>query len=346
MFKPNYMNLISAARNREVKRFPLYEHAISVNIMEEITGKRFAALYDGDESDRLEFFRHYNRFFQTCGYDTVSFEVCVGLSIYGTGALGRHLEGAIQNMDDFRRYPWDEALDTYFKAATPYFDALMKTLPAGMKAVGGVGNGIFEMVEELVGYMNLCYIREDDPELYALLFQKVGGMMYDIWHAFLPKYGDAYCVCRTGDDLGFRTSTLIAPGDIRRHIIPQYKRIISLIHSYGKPFLFHSCGAIADVMEDFIAAGIDAKHSNEDQIAPFSTWVEEYGDRIGNFGGVDTDIICASSAVDIPVYVRDLVAKSVGHGGFAFGTGNSVPDYCSAKRYMEMIETARMLRGE
>ena len=36
-------------------------------------------------------------------------------------------------------------------------------------------------------------------------------------------------------------------------------------------------------MEDLITdVGIDAKHSNEDQIAPFPEWVRRYGDRIGN----------------------------------------------------------------
>ncbi|GAH43897.1 unnamed protein product, partial [marine sediment metagenome] len=63
------------------------------------------------------------------------------------------------------------------------------------------------------------------------------------------------------------------PGDIKSMIIPQYKKIVDLVHSYGKPFLLHSCGNIFSVMEDIISiAGIDAKHSNEDEIAPFSMW--------------------------------------------------------------------------
>lgn len=50
-------------------------------------------------------------------------------------------------------------------------------------------------------------------------------------------------------------------------------------------------------MDDLITgAAIDAKHSNEDQIAPFPEWVVRYGDRIGNFGGIDTDAVCRLSA--------------------------------------------------
>jgi uroporphyrinogen decarboxylase len=46
-------------------------------------------------------------------------------------------------------------------------------------------------------------------------------------------------------------------------------------------------------MDDIIeVAKIDAKHSNEDDIAPFSEWVDRYGDRIGNFGGVEMFACC------------------------------------------------------
>ena len=81
----------------------------------------------------------------------------------------------------------------------------------------------------------------------------------------------------------YKSNTLLSADDIRRLIIPEYKKIISLVHSKGRPFLLHSCGCIFGVMDHLIDAGIDAKHSNEDEIAPFPVWVERYGDRIGNW---------------------------------------------------------------
>ena len=55
---------------------------------------------------------------------------------------------------------------------------------------------------------------------------------------------------RMGDDLGFKTSPLLAPATIRTHLVPQYKRVVDLIHGNGKKFLLHSCGNIFDIMED------------------------------------------------------------------------------------------------
>ena len=94
-------------------------------------------------------------------------------------------------------------------------------------------------------------------------------------------------------------------------------------------------------------AGIDAKHSNEDQIAPMSEWVARYGDRIGNFGGIDTDHLVRMEREELVQLVSDIyrLAESK-DGGFAIGSGNSIPDYVDPERYLVMIDTVRCLRGD
>lgn len=346
-FEPNYMNLVNAARNIETARTPLYDHNVAPDKIGEIIGKDMMSLYNGEGSDLDEFFHYYCNFFKDYGYDAVTFEGCIGLIMPGAGALGdSRVDPVIKDEEDFRKYPWDEIPELYFKTYSKYFDALRRQMPAGMKAVGGVGNGIFECVQDLVSYEGLCYLKIDDEELYAEMFRKVGQTNLAIWTRFMKEYGDIYGVLRFGDDLGFKSTTLLSVDDTKEHIIPQYKPIIDLVHSYNKPFLLHSCGKIFDVMEDLIAADIDAKHSNEDQIAPFSEWVERYGDRIGNFGGIDVDVVCNYSKAEMKEYITDVFKKCKGHGGFAFGTGNSVPSYVPAEGYLNMLEIARELRGD
>ena len=345
-FTPDYTNVVQAAKNIEVSRIPLYEHIICHEIMEKITNDPFGSLSGGDRKDRLEFFRRYCNFWKLMGYDTVSYECCLGDAFPGGGALGGHISGVIQDRDDFDKYPWDEVEGIYFRQASENFALLRQAMPAGMKAIGGVGNGVFECVQNLTGYMDLCYIRSDDPELYEDLFRKLGEILASVWQRFLREYSDIFCVLRFGDDLGFKSTTLLPPDDIRKHIIPQYKRIIDMVHREGKPFLLHSCGCIFNVMEDLIAAGIDAKHSNEDQIAYFPECVHNYGDRIGNFGGIDTDAVCRLDKTAMREYITDVVGQCRGHGGFAFSTGNSIPNYVPAEGYLTMVETVRELRGE
>ena len=253
----------------------------------------------------------------------------------------------LEDREDFEKYPWDSLADRYFERFGPQFKALEKTCPEGMKAVGGVGNGVFECVQDLVGYIPLCFLREDDPELYADLFRKIGDVLVDIWQRFLAEYSGAYCVLRFGDDLGFNSSTLLSADDVRDHILPQYRRITDLVHATGRPFLLHSCGNLLHVFDDIISmANIEAKHSNEDCIAHFAIWAERFGDRIGNFGGIDTDVLCRSTPEYIREYVADSIARAKPHGGIAFGSGNSIPDYVPTEGYLAMIEAVRDIRGD
>lgn len=340
----NYKNIECCAKNEKPLYVPMYEHLISDKIMEKLTGVRFSG---AKGKNWREYFKNYCAFYRDFGYDAVSFEGCVTAVLPGGGALGEHREPVIKTREDFERYPFDKIVKLYRDKFFEVFDALRAEMTPQMKAIGGVGNGVFEIVQDLVGYEGLCLLSYDDPELYAALFQRVGRMLYEIWEAVLKNYGDVFCVCRFGDDLGYRTNTLLPPDDIRKHIIPQYCKIISLIKERKKPFLLHSCGCIFEIMENLIAAGIDSKHSNEDAIAPFAKWVSEYGDRIGNFGGIDTDLLVRGEEDQIRCTVRNVFELAERkQGGIAIGSGNSVPDYVDPVKYMVMLDEIKRLRGE
>ena len=347
MFVPDYRNTVNAALNKKPDRIPMYEHSISTEIMEKISGKKFADLEKGNYSDKKEFFRHFSKFYPDMGYDTVSWEWCTGTAMPGSGSLGGHVKGVIQNRKDFDNYPWDTIPDIFFKQCGEHLRAFRETLPDGVKGAGGVGNGIFECVQDITGFENLCGIKAEDEELFTALFRKIGDLQTVIWTRFLREYGDLFCVCRFGDDLGFKTSTFLSPADIHEHIIPQYRRIIALIHAAGKPFLLHSCGCIFNVMDDIIDAGVDAKHSNEDVISPYSRWIDGYGGKIGNFGGIDTSVLCDITDADVVHCTENIyrLCEAKGHGA-AIGSGNSIPNYVSAEKYCLMVDTIRRLRGD
>jgi uroporphyrinogen decarboxylase len=344
-FAPDYRHLVDAAWNRKPARLPLYEHIICAEIMEKILGVSFAYLYRGEGADLREFFGHYCRFFKEMTYDTVSYEVCVNDLTPGGGALLGEREGVIQTRADFESYPWDDFPRIYWEYATPRFAALAAALPPGMKAIGGIGNGIFEISEDLVGFEQLCYMQADDPELFAALYRRIGDMLCGLWRTFLERYHDVYCVARIGDDVGYKSGTLIQPQALLQHVIPQYARLTSLVHAAGLPYLQHSCGKIFSVMDAWIEAGINAKHSNEDVIASYDEWIERYGQRIGLFGGFDTDRVCRMPAEELRAFVFE-------HGtrfrrtarGYALGSGNSIPDYVPVSGYLTMVEAAQEIR--
>jgi uroporphyrinogen decarboxylase len=344
-FEPDYKNILNAIYRVKPRRVPLYEHTIDISVMEKILGFKFSELYYGNKKERREYFGHYNNFFKMMCYDTVSFECLITSAMPGNGALYFNKEPVIKNLQDFKSYPWKDILHIFFNKYDEDFLFLEEKMLPGMKAIGGPGNGIFECVQDLVGLQNLGLISIDDPELFRNLFNEMGEVHFMIWKEFLEKYSDSYAICRFGDDLGFKTSTLLNPRDIREFIIPQYKKIVELIKKYNKPFLLHSCGNIFNIMDDLInIAGIDAKHSNEDIIAPFSLWLKKYADRISLFGGMDMSFLCVSDTEQIKCYVHDVLEYSLKYPGFAFGTGNSIPAYMPVENYLSMVNFANQYR--
>jgi uroporphyrinogen decarboxylase len=342
-YQPDWRRIVRAARNQQNETFPLYEHAVSPLVLDQLMGKPVSTLMEGDAQEKEEALSLSCSYLASIGYDVFPFEGCIVEVIQGGDGLCGIAGPLFSNLQELDSYPWDEVPERYFQRFDPYFRALRRRLPPGMKAVAGVGNGLFEIVQDFVPITNLAFLEMDDPPAFELLWKRVGELMYTIWERFLKEYGDAFCLFRFGDDLGFKTSLLMKPETVRTHIIPQYRRIIDLIHTTGAPFILHSCGAIFEVMDELIDAGIDAKHSNEDAIAPFTEWVERYGSKIGNFGGVDMDLLCRSDEAGIRAYVKELLAALGDAPGIALGSGNQIADYVPPEGFLAMVEAFRQV---
>jgi uroporphyrinogen decarboxylase len=144
-----------------------------------------------------------------------------------------------------------------------------------------------------------------------------------------------------GDDMGFRTGTLIGPEDLRQYILPWHKRFAAMAHGKGLPYFLHSCGNLSKIMEDLIEdVGIDGKHSFEDAILPADEFQALYGDRIAVLGGVDINILAAGTPEQVRQRTRGLMAACGPRGRYAIGSGNSIPSYIPVENYLAMVDEA------
>lgn len=344
-FSPDYTHILQVLYNRRPERLPLYEHHIDAPFISKVLGENISPI--GLNQKELEdYYRKVIGFWKNMTYDAFDFEAAICDILPGHGAImGGRMKGPIQNREDYENYPWDEVPRIFWDTYTPHFEAIRKTLPPGMKAFGGCGYGIFEASQDLVGYEYLCVMQCLDPDLFADLFIKIGDLWEELWTGLILKYSDLFVFFRMGDDLGHKTSTLLDPETIRGHILPQYQRIIDLVHRSGKKFLLHSCGNIFPLMDELIGLGIDAKHSNEDQISPFRTWIENYGAKIGLFGGFDLNLLIMEKpeAVFRTVLEQGSLYRKLAIG-YGLGSGNSIPEYVPVDGFLAMTEAVKEIR--
>jgi uroporphyrinogen decarboxylase len=209
----------------------------------------------------------------------------------------------------------------------------------GMKAVSQVPCGVLEDVTSLVGFDNLCFLLADDPELTQEIFDAVGSRLVNYYQSLVQH--DAVGAIIGNDDWGFKTQPMISPDDMRRYVVPWHKQIVQVAHAAGKPAIMHSCGNLVVLMDDIIDdIGYDGKHSYEDAIMPVEDAYETYGSRIAILGGIDVDFVIRAAPEDVYQRAKTMLERTDARGGYALGTGNSVPEYVPDEAFFAMIKAA------
>jgi purine-binding chemotaxis protein CheW len=145
--------------------------------------------------------------------------------------------------------------------------------------------------------------------------------------------------------MAIRDEEIIPPPE---HAGAQNRYIFGVVKSGDNVKLLIDCNKLfreeeEDIIEDM---RYDGKHSYEDTICTVEESYQRWGGRIGIMGGIDMDFICRSSIEEIQRRAQGMLALSAGKGGYALGTGNSVPEYIDDEKYFAMISVATGLKYE
>ena len=333
--KPDFNNFLHILRREKPTRPTLFEFIISHNkLLDDLTKHK---VYD--ESDDLWRDKKLIDAYHTAGYDYACIRRGFGFRSNrrkdeGKASLSLNEGFVITDRESFNTYEFMEPEDADYT----WINELADYLPQGMKLLVPGPDGIFETVLTLVGYDNLCYLLFDDPALVKEIFQAVGSR-YLRYYENCVKY-EAVGAMMADDDWGFKTQTFLSIHDMRRYVIPWHVKLAQAVHAAGKPITFHSCGNIEGVMEDVISIiKHDGWHSHEDNIIPIERAYDKYGSRIAILGGIDVDFLSRETPEKIYNRSRDMLIKSA-KGGYALGSGNSIPDYIPIENYLAMVSAA------
>ena len=241
---------------------------------------------------------------------------------------------AIRDRNGFEAFQWPQPQNFDYSL----LGYAQNWLPEGMKLIVMGPCGVLENVVALTGYETLCMMLVDDPELVRAVFDQVGQRLvqyYQICASF-----DTVGALISNDDWGFKTQTMLSPQDMRKYIFPWHKEIVKTIHAAGKPVILHSCGNLDEVMNDIIEdMRYDAKHSFEDLIIPVEEAYEKWGPRIAILGGIDLDFLCRSNPQQVSDRCKAMLVRTRTRGGYALGSGNSIPEFVPEENYFAMINS-------
>ena len=252
-----------------------------------------------------------------------------------TGTVSINDGCVITDWESFEKYQWMDA----GKADYSRLEKIAQYLPEGQKLMVYGPNGMLENTIGLVGYENLCIMVHEEPELVKEITDRVGQSLVTYYE--IAAQSDAVGIIVSNDDWGFNTQTFLSPAHMREYIFPWHKKIVEIAHKNNKPCVLHSCGYFGDVIEDIIEElKFDGRHSYEDNIIPVEKAYDQYGGRIAILGGMDMDMMTRADPDTIYRRSRAMVERSREKGGYALGTGNSVPQYIPFENYMAMVRAA------
>ncbi len=247
--------------------------------------------------------------------------------------------GPIQQLADMERYPWPDPGKLDFGQA----EEIVRDLPEGMGCIG-YASGVFEWTSWLMGLEAFMIAVVENRETVMAVADRVGEIIYRTLETFarMPNVVALW----VGDDMGYKTGTMISPDDLRSLFLPWHARFAELAHGRGMPYMLHSCGNLTEIVPDLLEnVRIDAKHSYEDVIQPAEDFHSKWGDRLAVVGGVDVDLLARGTEGEVVRRTMQILESCAPRGGYIAGSGNSVANYVRLENYLAVLETVHRFNG-
>lgn len=336
-FQPDIEELYKVLRREKAARPVLFEFIVNLNTCLTFSGRETQA-----QPGTVEYYRMIIEAFRNLGYDVAPvYTFQSGLFSFPKGeqdslASRSQNQGAlITDRASFDSYPWPDAGSGNYQV----YEQLSAYLPDGMKLLGFSNGGVLENATDIVGFEKLCELYLMDPELTAEIFRNIGERLIQFYSIVASM--DSVGACVVNDDWGFKTQTMFPPEMMEIYVFPYIRKIVEVIHAQGKPAILHSCGNVKDIMDLIIDdLKLDAKHSFEDGIYPVEQALDWWSDRIAIVGGIDVDFLARKTPEEIYERSLRLLEKTSGTGGYALGSGNSIPEFVPVENHLAMIRAA------
>ncbi len=265
----------------------------------------------------------------------------------------------------------DFEINTLEKLEALQFDSpydLRRYTAAGDNQIAGVGDGFERNSPPWIDTVRS--LRPDFPvfgsiiECNECLTRLIGPQNNLLWIGLYPermgkavnRIGQFYLDCTRAQidaadglldgfviwgDVAYRRNLFFSPEYWRRYFKPWVKAIADLAHSKGLMVIYHGCGNINPILDDYIEIGIDAMNPLEAKADLDAVALRRrYGHKLG---------ICGNSDIQIwETGDRDRIRKEVLRklnaargGGYIFQSDHSVSATVSGQTYDYIVKLVR-----
>jgi uroporphyrinogen decarboxylase len=158
-----------------------------------------------------------------------------------------------ESVEDILKYQWPHrSID---KAAA--LQNAQAARGSGRAVVGGAWASIFTIPRRLLGEEHFLVSLFENPEMIDCLVGKATDYYMAINRDYYSLVADNMDIYYFGSDFGTQRSMFIGPDMYRRFFKPHMKRLVDQAKGFGQKVMFHTCGAVSDIIPDLIDIGVD-----------------------------------------------------------------------------------------
>lgn len=244
--------------------------------------------------------------------------------------------GGIQSIDDIRSIKLPDPDDESLYQPAVDFIKNYRDMDKALYCVTNLGS---DPVILGMGFENFCMSVYTQPHLIEEMME-----LYSNWQAKVIKNlcGLDIDFLWTTDDIAYKTSTYISPDDIRKFLMPHYRKVAK---SFTKPWIYHSDGMLYDIMEDLLSLGMNGIHPVEPEAMDIKILKEKYGKQITFCGNIDVDKLSTGKPEEIDKLVKNAIQTAAQGGGYICGSSNSITQYCDPANVEAMSKAIHIYGG-
>jgi uroporphyrinogen decarboxylase len=229
--------------------------------------------------------------------------------------------------------------DGFERSSPPWIDTVRR-LRADF-AVYGSMTECSECLTRLVGQQNTMLWIGLYPEQMRQAIERIGQFCLDCLGAQIRAADGLLDGMVIWGDVAYRRAMFFSPAYWRRCFRPWVEAMVHECHAHGLPVIYHGCGNIAMILEDFAEIGIDACNPLEAKAGMDCLDLRRrYGHRLGICGNSDVRVWETGDRELIRGEVLRKLNAAKG-GGMIFQSDHSVTSNVSGRTYDFIVGLVR-----
>jgi uroporphyrinogen decarboxylase len=234
-----------------------------------------------------------------------------------------------ETLSDIDRHPWPDPTQAAYSIleTSDSIQRLSSEYPVVLKPLAG---GFFEMAFWVRGFEQFYMDLAGDHALACRVMDRLLEIEMNYYDLLLDRIGQHIDIVQEGNDLATQKGLMISPATYRQLVKPRQQKLYSFIKKKAPhvKIMLHSCGAVRDIIPDFIEVGVDILNPvqvSADGMDPAELKRDFGRDLTFWGGGVDTQSVLPHGT---PQQVKDEVKKKIEQlapgGGFVFAAVHNI----------------------